>query len=55
MTQRKRILKTLKVKNKGYGDLDGSEFLITEALYDQLNQGKAPFSFLLGIFIVFAS
>lgn len=41
MARQKRKLKTIKVNNKGYGNLDGSEFFLTEELYEQLKSRKS--------------
>ena len=40
MVRKKKILKKIKINNKGYGDLDGSEFFVTEALYKQIESRK---------------
>jgi hypothetical protein len=41
MTQQKKNLRTITINNKGYGDLDGSEFFITEALHEELRSRKS--------------
>lgn len=41
MAQQNKNLRTIKINNKGYGDLDGSEFFITETLYEQLRSRKS--------------
>jgi len=41
MAEQKKNLRTIKIKNKGYGDLDGCEFFVTEALYEQLKSRKS--------------
>lgn len=41
MTQQKKNLRTITINNKGYGDLDGYEFFITEALHEELRSRKS--------------
>lgn len=41
MARQKTNLKKFKVSNKGYGDLDGSEFFLTEDLFKKLESRKS--------------
>lgn len=40
MIHQKKLLKKIKINNKGYGHLNGSEFFVTEALYEQIESRK---------------